>query len=84
MGDIMHLMPAIHPYTGGAKGEGHSENYRIVDKQLTYIMPAKAMAMTIIDLFWDDAAEAKAIVAAHKPVYTKETYLKMWESLFQG
>jgi len=84
MGDIMHLMPAIHPYTGGATGAGHSENYRIVDKQLTYIMPAKAMAMTIIDLFWDDAAEAKAIVAAHQPVYTKETYLAMWESLFQG
>lgn len=84
MGDVMHLMPAIHPYTGGASGRGHSEDFRIPDKQLAYIMPAKAMAMTVIDLLWDGAAQARAIKAAFKPVYTKNTYLQMWEELFAG
>lgn len=27
MGDIMHLMPGIHPSCGGARGRGHSEEY---------------------------------------------------------
>jgi len=84
MGDVMHLVPGIHPYTGGAAGVGHSESYRIVDPQLAYIMPAKAMVMTIIDLLWDDAAEARRIMAEYVPVYTKESYLAMWEQLFAG
>ena len=84
IGDVMHLMPSIHPYTGGAAGTGHSENYRIVDPHLAYIVPAKAMVMTAIDLLWEDAAEARAVVEAFEPVYTKESYLAMWEQLFKG
>jgi amidohydrolase len=81
MGDIAHIMPAIHPRVGGVVGRGHSEDYQIVDKQLTYVETAKVMAMTVIDLLWDDAAPAREIVASYKPLYTKETYLKMWEDL---
>ena len=44
---------------------------------------AKAIAMTVIDLLWDSAAPAKEVVAAYKPQYTKETYLKMWEDLLK-
>ena len=31
MGDISCVMPAIHPYVGGAKGEAHGINYTLVD-----------------------------------------------------
>ncbi len=73
-GDIMHLMPGIHPYIGGAVG-----------REMFYIVPAKAMAMTVIDLLWDGAAEAKAIVESYQPVYkNKEEYLAAWEELMKG
>ena len=84
-GDIMHLMPGIHPYIGGAVGRGHSSDYQIADPEMFYIVPAKAMAMTAIDLLWDGAAEAKAIVDAYEPVYkNKEEYLAAWEELMRG
>ncbi len=83
MGDVAHIMPAIHPRVGGVVGRGHSEEYEIVDKQLTYVDTAKVMAMTVIDMLWGDAAPAKEVVASYKPIYTKETYLKMWEDLLK-
>jgi amidohydrolase len=81
MGDVAHIMPAIHPRVGGVVGRGHSEDYQIVDKDLTYVATAKVMAMTVIDMLWDDAAPAQEVVAAYKPIYTKESYLKMWKDL---
>ena len=81
-GDIMHLMPAIHPYIGGAKGVGHSSDYQVEDPEMFYIAPTKAMAMTTIDLLFDDAAVAKEIIAEHVPVYkNKEEYLAAWEEI---
>ena len=81
-GDIMHLMPAIHPYIGGAEGIGHSSNYQVADPDMFYIAPTKAMAMTTIDLLFDDAKVAKEIIADHVPVYkNKEEYLAAWEEI---
>ena len=67
MGDISAIMPAIHPHIGGAEGVGHSENYSIVDPELAYIVGAKAMAMTVIDLLWDGAKAALDIKKAFTP-----------------
>ncbi|MPM91120.1 hypothetical protein SDC9_138246 [bioreactor metagenome] len=81
-GDIMHLMPAIHPYIGGAKGIGHSSNYQVEDPEMFYIAPTKIMAMTIIDLLYDGAAEAQKIIKDFVPVYkNKEEYMKAWEEI---
>lgn len=81
-GDIMHLMPAIHPYIGGAKGIGHSSDYQVDDPELFYIAPTKIMAMTIIDLLCDGAVLAEEIIKDFVPVYkNKEEYLKAWEEI---
>jgi amidohydrolase len=81
-GDIMHLMPAIHPYIGGASGVGHSSDYQVEDPELFYIAPTKAMAMTIIDLLYDDAAVAQGIIRNFEPIYkNKEEYLKAWQEI---
>lgn len=81
-GDIMHLMPAIHPYIGGAKGIGHSSDYQVDDPELFYIAPTKIMAMTIIDLLCDGAILAEEIIKDFVPVYkNKEEYLKAWEEI---
>ena len=47
-------------------------------------MPAKAMAMTVIDLLWDGAAEARAVKAASAPKFTRESYLRFWDQVAAG
>ncbi|MFO7942575.1 MAG: amidohydrolase [Bacillota bacterium] len=84
MGDISHMMPAIHPMIGGVEGNAHTRDYRVVDEDMANIVPAKAMAMTIIDLLWDDGAKAKDIVEQFEPVYSKETYLDMWREVVES
>lgn len=74
-GDVSHIMPAIHPMFGGVKGALHTRDFELTDPELACIIPAKAMAMTVIDLLYDHAAQAKKILAQFKPVMTKEEYL---------
>lgn len=81
MGDVAHIMPSIHPSVGGVTGRGHSEDYQIADPELTYVATAKVIAMTVVDLLWDDASKARAVIAGFRPLLTKETYLKMWADL---
>lgn len=82
IGDVMHVMPAIHPYIGGVAGAGHSKHYEIIDEELAYVLGAKGMAMTVIDLLYDGAKIAQDIVDSFEPIYDKEGYLKMWEDFF--
>ena len=44
--------------------------------------PAKVMLMTLVDLLYDGAKEAKEVLANFKPVYTKEEYLAAMDSRF--
>lgn len=79
IGDVMHIMPAIHPYVGGAVGSGHTKDYQVADPDLFYIVPAKAMAMTVIDLLADGATEALAVKRDYPALLTKDEYLKQWQ-----
>ena len=81
MGDISQIMPAIHPFVGGVEGKAHARDYRVVDPEMAYVVPAKAMAAMVIDLLWDDASAAKKVKDEYEPTYTKEEYLKMWRGL---
>lgn len=81
LGDVSHLLPTIHPMIGGVKGDLHTRDFEIVDEDLAYILPAKAMALTVIDLLYDDAANARKILDNFTPVMTKEEYLKLMESI---
>jgi len=83
MGDICHIMPAIHPYIGGAEGSGHSMDWRIVDPEMAYINPAKTLAMTAVDLLYDEAQKAKEILDKSKPRMTKEEYLQYQRNTFR-
>ena len=76
MGDLSHLIPACHPYTGGASGPGHSKDYIINDYEAAVINPAKIMAMVVVDLLADGAKQAHAVKAAHRPAMTKQAYLR--------
>ena len=76
MGDLSHLIPVCHPYAGGATGPGHSKEYLVNDYEAAVVNPAKVMAMVVIDLLADGAAKAKEVIGAHRPVMSKQAYLK--------
>jgi hypothetical protein len=76
-------MPAIHPYAGGAIGLSHGNDFMINDYELGVIIPAKAMAMTVIDLLADGAVKGKEILAKSKPPLTREQYFALMDSLLK-
>ena len=89
MGDLSQVMPVIHPYTGAATGPGHSIEYLIQDYQQAVINPAKAMAMSVIDLLAEGSAKAKAVLDDYTPVMTKDEYVtfqnsRLTEELYDG
>ncbi len=79
-GDVSQLMPTLHPMTGGISGALHSIDYCISDPEAAYLLPAKAMAMTVIDLLADDAAGARALMKDFRAPMTKKEYLDFMES----
>lgn len=81
MGDVSQIMPAIHPYCGGGVGTGHGADYRIEDYETACILPAKLMAMTVIDLLANEAAAARALLRGSQPKMSKEAYLTFQRGL---
>jgi amidohydrolase len=75
MGDVTHIMPAIHPFAGGARGTSHGSDYEVADMDTACLVPAKAMAMTVVDLLADEARTGRHILAANKPIMTRAEYL---------
>ena len=82
MGDVSHIIPALHPFIGGVDGALHSREFCVTDFDAACILPAKAFAMSIIDLLADDAILAKKIKANFKPLLTRETYTAKLEKYF--
>lgn len=80
-GDVTHIMPAIHPFIGGVIGDLHTREFANIDKEMTYIRPAKTLAMTVVDLLWDNAQGAKEILENFEPAMTKKQYLDYLESI---
>jgi amidohydrolase len=83
MGDIAHMKPVIHPYLAAAQGKTHGADFRITEPEHAYLSPAKLLAMTAIDLLWEDAAPARRILADFRPAMTKAQYLQFARGLFK-
>jgi amidohydrolase len=81
MGDVGLIRPVVHPYAGGARGNPHGADYEIVDREAFYLNPARAMAMTVIDLLYDDAARGREVIAQSQPAFTKDGYLEFMRGL---
>lgn len=77
MGDLARIMPVVQPRCGGASGTSHSSEYQVRDHRLAAVNPAKYMAMTVVDLLWDGAVEAKQIIeGAADTVVSTAAYLE--------
>jgi amidohydrolase len=79
-GDLSCLMPSIHPMVGGVSGPLHDPSFSMTDFDRAVLLPAKAMAMTAIDLLCDDARKATELLKANPPALTKEAYLRYLDS----
>ena len=79
--DIQAIMPAVQANIGGASGTFHGESYRMVDSDLAYLVAAKALACTAIDLLAGGAEKGLHIKETCKPPMTKEQYLREWGKL---
>lgn len=83
VGDLSYLMPVIQPTISGFSGDLHSQEFKITDPEFAYIVPAKLMAMTVIDLLLNHAKKAKQIIEA-SPRRTKEDYIHLWNTLLEA
>ncbi|HEY7708836.1 MAG TPA: amidohydrolase, partial [Candidatus Entotheonella sp.] len=68
---------------------GHGVDYLIEDYVQAVINPAKAMAMTVIDLLAGQAETAKAVLGTSSPQMSKQQYLdlqnsRLTEELYEG
>ena len=75
LGDLSQMKPCMHIWAAGVKGGLHTEDYRIADKEQAYILPAKMLALSVIDLLFDEAKTAKDIMNKFKPSFNRDTYL---------
>jgi len=81
MGDLAHIMPVIHPWLGGVSGNAHTRDFAVADQEMSYIISAQCLAMTVIDLLADNASEADAVLASYKPCMTKNQYIAFMDNI---
>lgn len=70
MGDLSAVMPAVHPYAGGAAGAGHGADYRIIDPYVACVRSAQLQLVMLGLLLSDDAAQARQVIASARPRFT--------------
>lgn len=80
VGDVSMIIPTIQCGMGGFSGGFHSKGLMVSDKNRAYIAPAKAMALTVIDLLYDGANIGKEIKSSYKGLSKKE-YKDLWEDI---
>ena len=83
MGDLGSVLPVIQPTVSGFSGAAHSREFAVCDREMAYIVPAKLMAMTAVDLLSDGAREAVAVRDAF-PRRTAEEYRSLWDGILNG
>ena len=81
MGDFSCIMPTSSIGMVGSEGAGHSREFRVIDPVKQYIVPAKAMAMIVIDLLYDDARAAKQVIKDFKPTIKRKEYTEFMHNL---
>jgi amidohydrolase len=77
LGDISHLMPVLHPFFSGVRGDLHTRDFKVEDPDLAYILPAKALAFTLVDLLYDQGQIASNIKEGFTPLLAKKEYLEL-------
>lgn len=81
MGDLSAVMPAVHPYAGGATGTGHGADYIISDPYAACVRSAQLQVLMLAMLLSNDAVQAKHVLAASKPRFSSfSEYFKVMDA----
>lgn len=78
IGDLGTLMPVIQFGFGGFSGNVHGPNFEIADEEMAYLIPAKAVTGTMVDLVMKQGTLARTILEKNPPRLTREQYLADW------
>ncbi|MBO5270550.1 MAG: peptidase dimerization domain-containing protein, partial [Clostridia bacterium] len=82
MGDLSRIMPVIHPYAAGGKGQAHGNDYEIADPEAACVANAKWQIAMLALLLENGAERAKTIVESYVPEFeSKDAYLSYMDSL---
>jgi hypothetical protein len=65
----------------GTKGHLHTAEFAVTDYEAAVVLPAKLMAMCVIDLLADGAGEARRVKKEFQPRLTKPQYLELMQRL---
>lgn len=78
IGDLGVIKPTVQFGFSGFSGNVHGPDFEIVDEEMAYIIPQKAVIMTIVDLLESNGYKAKEIVENNPSNLTKDDYLRNW------
>lgn len=81
VGDLSHLVPVLHPFVAGTQGHLHTAEFQVVDYEAGAVIPAKLMAMCVIDLLADGGKEIQRVKREFQPRLSKVQYLELMEGL---
>ena len=82
LGDVSMVMPAVHPYIGGAVGRGHGADYFITDVYTATVDSARVQANMLVKLLQNDGARANEIKANFKaPFPSMEAFFQCIDDL---
>lgn len=81
VGDLSHLIPVVHPFVTGTKGHLHTAEFCVTDYIAAVVLPAKLMAMCVIDLLADGGGEARRVRKEFQPRLNKGQYLELMQRL---
>ncbi len=74
VGDLCAVMPVMNFTFGGSSGDLHSKDYKVEDRYVAHILPAKMMALLTYRLLRDGAQGAENFISGYKPAMTIEEY----------
>jgi amidohydrolase len=83
MGDFSCVHPTTNLVMGGVSGSHHHKSFSVEDKMNLYVLPAKALALTVIDLLYDGAAKAKEVMDKFEPVIPLNDYTEFMKKLVE-
>lgn len=82
MGDVSALMPALHPYVGGAAGASHGNDYRIADPELACVKSAQMQLAFLVTALKNGGEKAQEVIDDYQPVFaTMQEYFDYVDKL---
>lgn len=81
MGDLSYILPVIQPTVNGFSGTLHSKDFAVRDEYAAYILPAKIMAATVIDVLLHDEIAGTICNTALR--HSAEEYKMLWQAIIQ-